>query len=221
MTTPGKRRAVRTTSRREVRAWPRSLGYIALNVAEERGGTALGNRWQGASRFDGNRLAERAHEIDRGDDVAAVDAPPEDRFGDAILNYHQQLAQLAYMVTGDETIAESAVTEAYARLWPKFRRGRIEVLPRLTAEVLAQVRERARRGPPRDVVIDLRDDDPVWLALRDLPIEQRIALVLHLVMGLPSDEIADLVGDSAETVTARVETGLGRLAETIVAGPNG
>ena len=191
-------------------------------MAEERSGIALGTHSGETEGFrsDGTSLDEWAHEIHDGDDVAVLDAPPEDRFGDAVLAHQEQLARFAFMLCGDQQIAEDSVTETYARLWPKVRRGRIQnVLPHLIREVIVEVKERTRRADGRlDVAISCSEFKTPWAALQHLPLEQRSALVLHVVEGIGLDESAMLLGEPIEVTANRIDTGLGRVAELLVTG---
>jgi DNA-directed RNA polymerase specialized sigma24 family protein len=45
-----------------------------------------------------------------------------DAFSAAIAEHHQRLAGFAYLLCGNRTQAEDLVAEAYARVWPKYRR---------------------------------------------------------------------------------------------------
>jgi DNA-directed RNA polymerase specialized sigma24 family protein len=191
-------------------------------VAEERSGNTLGthSHEEPGARSAGVLLDEWAHEIHDGDHVADLDAPPEDRFGDAVLAHHEQLARLAFMLSGSQEIAEASVTEAYARLWPKFRRGRIRTaLPYLVREVIVEVHERSRLAGPRPGEPTGNGEfETPWAALLHLAFEQRSAVVLHVVEGLGLEESAMLLDEPVAVTTGRVDLGLERLAELLVAG---
>jgi RNA polymerase sigma-70 factor (ECF subfamily) len=194
-------------------------------VKDERSAVALGTHWQEdpGGRSGGISLDEWAHEDHDGDEVASLDAPPEDRFGDSVLAHHEQLARFAFLLSGNRAVAEDSVTETYARLWPKFRRGRIHnALPHLVRDVIVEVKERTRRTSSRAT------DDPgaeefetPWDALQHLPIEQRSAVVLHVVEGIDLEEAATLLGDPVEITATRIDVGMNRIAELLVTGPTG
>jgi DNA-directed RNA polymerase specialized sigma24 family protein len=194
-------------------------------VAEERSGVALGTHSPGdtENRSGGISLDEWAHEDHDGDEVASLDAPPEDRFGDAVLAHHEQLARFAFMLSGDREVGEDSVTETYARLWPKFRRGRIaNALPDLVRDVIVEVQERTRRTNRR--VTPDRDSEECatpWEALQHLPIEQRSAVVLHVVEGIDLDEAAELLGDPVDITATRIDVGMDRIAKLLVTGRSG
>ena len=188
-------------------------------MAEERSGIALGtpSHERPGARSDGVLLDGWVHENHDGDEVAVLDAPPEDRFGDAVLEHHEQLARLAFMLSGSQEIAEDSVTETYARLWPKFRRGRIQnAFPYLVREVIIEVQERTRRAGTRlaDPTRPGEFETP-WAALLHLPFDQRSAVVLHVVEGLDIEESAALLGQSESVITHRTNAGMARIGELV------
>ncbi len=161
-------------------------------------------------------LDESAHENDI-DEVAVLETPAEDRFADDVLEHHVQLARMAYMLTGDREIAEDSVTEGYARLWPKYQRGRMQdPFPVLVREVLREAQERTRRAGTRqlDTTRPAQFESP-WAALLYLPFDQRSAVVLRVVEGLDLEESADLLGQPISVTAARVDAGMGRVAELL------
>src|SRR5215475_11077886 len=82
-------------------------------------------------------LAQTAARHPRGD---------RDAFSAAVADHHRELARFAYRLCGDRTVAEDIVAEAYARVWPHWRRGRVEVLlPYLMRTVANQAYARHRR----------------------------------------------------------------------------
>lgn len=194
-------------------------------MADERSGVTLGPHWQGETgrSSGGISLDEWAHEDHDGDEVASLDAPPEDRFGDAVLAHHEQLARFAFMLSGDREVAEDSVTETYARLWPKFRRGRIHnALPHLVRDVIVEVKERTRRTSSRATEDPGSEEfETSWEALQHLPIEQRSAVVLHVVEGISLEESAMLLGDPVEITATRIDVGMDRIAKLLVTGRSG
>ena len=46
----------------------------------------------------------------------------------AVADHHRELARFAFRLCGDRTQAEDIVAEAYARVWPNWRRGRVTTL---------------------------------------------------------------------------------------------
>jgi RNA polymerase sigma-70 factor (sigma-E family) len=141
--------------------------------------------------------------------------------------HHRDFARLAMLLCGDVHLAEDAVAEACARVWPKFRRGSVDdLVPYLRVAVVNEVRRRLRRGmlERRDAerqVIDLRegtDDDHsvedrnvLLPALAALPYEQRAVIVLRFYEDLTEEEIAEVLNVPTGTVKSRCARGLEQL----------
>ena len=60
------------------------------------------------------------------DDDVAVLRTHEERFADLVHRQHHRFAHLAFMLCGDRTQAEDVVADAYVRVWPKFRKDRVD-----------------------------------------------------------------------------------------------
>lgn len=146
---------------------------------------------------------------------------------DALYREHRaQALRLAYLVCGDHARAEDAVAEAFAKVYPKWRRGKVrEFGPYLRRAVVNEVRKGIRRrsveqreearhrvGPDTaDVGEALGDRELVRAALDRLPTAQRAAVVLRYFEDLSLAETADVLGVSVGTVKAQVSRGLDRL----------
>ena len=118
------------------------------------------------------------------------------------------------------------VAEAFAKVLPQWRRGRVYepyaylrravvnvATTRGRRRVLETREERRRSGSGRgagrlDEVVAERD---VVQALRCLPVRQRAVLVLRYYDDLPEREVADLLGLSVGTVKSHTARGLERL----------
>jgi RNA polymerase sigma-70 factor (ECF subfamily) len=127
--------------------------------------------------------------------------------------------QLAAM-TGDRAEAQDAVQEAFVRAW--VHRGQIdtdqgaEAWVRVTAWRIAASRWRRAREGIRLMVLAARPDrvagpGPDRMAfveaLRNVPAEQRRALVLYSMVDLTVDQIAAETGVRPGTVKARLARG--------------
>ena len=134
------------------------------------------------------------------------------------------LAQV-HAFTGDLAEAQDCVQEAYARAWQRWHTVREYDAPnawvRRVACRLAVSRFRhtragigvlRRQGPPT-VVPDL-DPSHVALisALRKVPADQRLALVLHHVADLSLEDVALETGVPVGTVKSRLSRGRAALA---------
>jgi RNA polymerase sigma-70 factor (sigma-E family) len=148
-----------------------------------------------------------------------------DAFSDAVADHHRELARFAFRLCGDRTLAEDIVAEAYARVWPHWRRGRVEaLLPYLMRavanEAFARHRrlrlERTRTPPPAPTVQGPFEDqvdehDELWAALDRLPPRQRVVLVLRIVEDLSEEQTASMLGIPPGTVKSRLSRALGAL----------
>lgn len=159
--------------------------------------------------------------------------PPaaDDPFSDAVADHHRELARFAYRLCGDRTLAEDVVAEAYARVWPHWRRGQVEdLLPYLMRAVANEAFTRHRRRrlesrkeppPPRlatDSFEDQVDDhDELWAALDRLPTPQRVVLVLRIVEDLSEEQTASMLGIPAGTVKSRLSRALAALRAIVEA----
>jgi RNA polymerase sigma-70 factor (sigma-E family) len=144
-----------------------------------------------------------------------------DAFSDAVADHHRELARFAFRLCGDRTLAQDLVAEAYARVWPHWRRGRVEVLlPYLMRTVANEAYARHRRRklerdkePPAAPLVEgsfedrVDEHDELWAALDRLPPQQRVVLVLRVVEDLSEDETAAMLGVPRGTVKSRLSRG--------------
>jgi len=139
----------------------------------------------------------------------------------------ESLLRFAWLLCGDQHLAEDVVAEAFAKVFPQWRRGKVyephaylrravvnEVTTRGRRRVLEAREERRRsargRGTGRlDELVAERD--VVVQALRRLPVRQRAVLVLRYYDDLSEADVADLLGLSVGTVKSHAARGLERL----------
>jgi RNA polymerase sigma-70 factor (sigma-E family) len=157
-------------------------------------------------------------------DGAGTDAGA-DAFTVAVTEHHRELARFAYRLCGDRSLAEDIVAEAYARVWPHWRRGRIDgLLPYLMRTVAneAYARHRRRRleetkeppwSPPGEGRFEDQVDehDELWTALGRLPRQQRVVLVLRIVEDMSEEQTASILGIPSGTVKSRLSRALDAL----------
>lgn len=152
---------------------------------------------------------------------------PEEDFAALVAEHHNRLARLAHLLCGDREQAEDAVAEAYAKVWPRFRRGEVrhprvylraavvnEVRGGLRHRMLERREEQRQRVDWRDGVSPERGiDDRTLLetALRQLPQGQRAVIVLRFYEDMGEDEIAALLGVPVGTVKSRCSRALQQL----------
>jgi RNA polymerase sigma factor (sigma-70 family) len=138
------------------------------------------------------------------------------------------LYTVAYRLTGNDADAQDLVQEVLLRVHRglrTYRPGSLEAwLSRITTNAFLDEVRRRRRRPSRpladeaDSVSSEVDDvdvaaaraslpDHVQDALRSLPEDFRVAVVLCDVVGLPYDEIAEQLGVPVGTVRSRIHRG--------------
>jgi RNA polymerase sigma-70 factor (sigma-E family) len=153
-------------------------------------------------------------------------ATPED-YGTLYRAHLEPLLRFAWLLCGDRHQAEDVVAEAFARVFPQWRRGKVaepyaylrravinEVTSRGRRRVLEVREERRRSGSGRvarrfDELVAERD--VVVQALRRLPLRQRAVLVLRFYDDLSEGDVAELLGLSVGTVKSHTARGLERL----------
>lgn len=149
-----------------------------------------------------------------------------DEFSEAVANHHEDLGRFAYALCRDAARAEDIVAEAYARVWPRWRRGRVEqLLPYLRTTVVNEVyrrhrrlklerREASRPGPqPTEGAFEngVDDRDALWHALGRLQLNQRVVVVLRVVEDLSEAQTAAMLGLPTGTVKSRLSRALAEL----------
>jgi RNA polymerase sigma-70 factor (sigma-E family) len=167
-----------------------------------------------------------------GSKVAVVEreAGFRERLADAYVRCGPGGIRLAYLLTGDRTVAEDLVQEAFVRFVGRLRFLRdpdaFEPYLRRTIVNLSKnhFRRRAverayleREGPRAEDVTtgpDVATYDTLRSALLRLPLRQRTALVLRYFEDLPDATIAELLGCRQATVRSLVARGLEVLRTT-------
>jgi RNA polymerase sigma-70 factor (ECF subfamily) len=137
----------------------------------------------------------------------------------------ERLLAYLYAAGGELTEAQDAAQEAYARAWQRWASVGAMADPeawvrtvgwRLLANRWRKLRGRAtayrRHGAPEAVPAPSEDTVLLVTALRRLPAEQRLAIVLHHVVGLPVADVAAETGAPVGTVKARLSRGRQALA---------
>jgi RNA polymerase sigma-70 factor (ECF subfamily) len=144
---------------------------------------------------------------------------------------------VAYRLTGNDADAQDLVQEVLLRVQrglATYRPGSLEAwLSRITTNAFLDEKRRQKRRPTEPLpdeperVLAGTDDvetalarttlpDDVQEALRRLPEEYRVAVVLCDVVGLPYEEIAEQVGAPIGTVRSRIHRGRLSLRRTLV-----
>ena len=149
----------------------------------------------------------------------------EDAYRLVFDEHHRRLANIAAALSGDRHRAEDAAAEAFARVYPKWRSGRVDkVGAYLQRTVINEVykahrrRDRRLRIVGRPAVGAASDDGlatELWLtdALLTLSKRQRAVLVLRFLDDRSEQQTADLLGMAVGTVKSATSRGLTALRD--------
>jgi RNA polymerase sigma-70 factor (ECF subfamily) len=161
-------------------------------------------------------------------DPAGVGAPAGETFDGFFAAHSARLVGQVYAVTGDLAEAQDCLQEAFARAWLRWSTVSRHPDPagwvRLTAIRLATSRFRrvwagrravARLGTPPPAEEPSPDTVAVVDALRRIPAEQRVAIVLHHLVGLSVEQVASQTDTPTGTVKARLSRGRAALARLL------
>jgi RNA polymerase sigma-70 factor (sigma-E family) len=149
------------------------------------------------------------------------------RLGEFYLRYADRAVRVAYLITGDRTLAEDLVQDAFVKLAGRLLHLRdgadFEAYLRRTVVNLANSHFRHRTVERRFVareaglpvrIVELPDvggREAVRLALQQLPPRQRTALVLRFYEDLSEAQIAEVMRCRPGTVKSLVSRGMQNL----------
>ena len=163
--------------------------------------------------------------------VAEAAAGDADALARIVGAHHDDMARIAFVICGDQDLAQDAVQSAWPLAWRKL--GTLREPDRLRPWLMAIAANEARRllrvrGRERIVEIDLADrsstrGDPAGnpgltdlaLALRRVAPEDRALLALRYVAGFDATEIGRALGMSPSGVRSRLARLLARLREEL------
>lgn len=146
----------------------------------------------------------------------------------AVFNaHHRDAVRLAYLLTSDADQAEDIVSDAFAKVYVQWQKGRVDDVGTYLRRAVANTaksrlrrryleRREASRLSGDDRGVRLVDDhtaerDQVWQAIQRLPDRQRTAVVLRYYEDLSVEETAEILGVSTGTVKSQVSRGLERM----------
>ena len=162
--------------------------------------------------------------------VEVPDPARDDSFADLFARHYASALRLAALLEGDQTRAEDAVCDAFARVYSRLKRGGVEdVTPYLRQAVVNAVRggwrrRQVERRHASSLVVDPAADafesavverDALWTALRALPSGQRRVVVLRYYEDLSEAEVAQLLHVKVGTVKSQAAKGLAALHELL------
>jgi RNA polymerase sigma-70 factor (sigma-E family) len=153
---------------------------------------------------------------------------------DLYVRHADAATRLAFLLTGDHSLAEDLVQDAFVKITGRlvhlrdrrafehylrtsivnlshsyFRRRRVE------RAYLDRLRNSAARTPVDAPDHRFEDGEELWRALGTLSSRQRAAIVLRFYEDLPDEEIAELLGCKVPTVRTAVFRGLEKLRKVV------
>lgn len=162
--------------------------------------------------------------------VEVPDPARDGSFADLFARHYAPALRLAALLEGDQTRAEDAVCDAFARVYGRLKRGGVDdVSPYLRQAVVNAVRggwrrRQVERRHASSLVADestgsfetgVVERDEVWHALRRLPPGQRRVVVLRYYEDLSEAEVARLLHVKVGTVKSQAAKGLAALHEIL------
>lgn len=154
-------------------------------------------------------------------------APAEDRLSELYERHAPAAGRLAFLLTGDRTLAEDLVQDAFVRVVGRFAHLRVpdafDVYLRRTIVNLHTSQLRRRRtertylerqrdaSDPGEVMSDVGEREELWRAVLELPTRQRAAVVLRFYEDLSEHQTAEALRCS----TAAAKSLVARAMETL------
>jgi RNA polymerase sigma factor (sigma-70 family) len=166
--------------------------------------------------------------------LAGMAAGDADAAATFVRRYQARVYGLALTVVGTPALAEEVAQEAFVRAWRHAggydpRRGRastwlLTITRNMAIDVLRMRRDLpVEPGAIADMLLAAHDDRPgdgedMSAALRTLPHEQAVAVVLSVHFGLTAKEISEHQHVPLGTAKTRIRTGLRRLRTMLEVG---
>lgn len=170
--------------------------------------------------------------------LAALALDDRDAAAVFVRRFQRKVYGLAYVVTGDRTLAEDAAQGAFEKAWRHAgsydpRRGSVltwlMTITRNVAIDAVRVRRPDATDPtvllgllpaasspdPEAAAVDSDTLDRIRPVLESLPLEQRRAVLLATVAGRTTTEIGQIEGVPVGTAKTRLRTGLLKLAASV------
>jgi RNA polymerase sigma-70 factor (ECF subfamily) len=152
-------------------------------------------------------------------------------FGALYLAYARDLRRFALYLSGDATVADDLVSEAFVRAWTARERVEMATVRGYLFTIVRNLFLKQRRREHREVPLDqqLADGRPgpderagdqrnlqiVLAALARLPEIDRAAVLMRADEGVPYEEIAAALGISTVAAKVKVHRARLRLAESL------
>jgi RNA polymerase sigma-70 factor (sigma-E family) len=151
-------------------------------------------------------------------------------FSELVAVRSQVLLRTAYLLVGDDQLAQDLLQEALVKAyvaWPRLRdasKAEAYVRRTMVTTAISWRRRRSFHERPVEVVPDVWDadqterlasHDDVWAQVCGLPPRQRAALVLRYYEDLSYEETAEVLGCSVGTVKSQVSEALSKLRQRV------
>jgi RNA polymerase sigma-70 factor (sigma-E family) len=151
-------------------------------------------------------------------------------FSELVAVRSQVLLRTAYLLVGDDQLAQDLLQEALVKAyvaWPRLRdvtKAEAYVRRTMVTTAISWRRRRSFHERPVEVVPDVWDadqterlasHDDVWAQVCRLPPRQRAALVLRYYEDLSYEETAGVLGCSVGTVKSQVSEALSKLRQRV------
>jgi RNA polymerase sigma-70 factor (ECF subfamily) len=159
-------------------------------------------------------------------------------FTDIVTQYSSSMLRTASIIVGDRDIAEDVVQDALIQVWhhlPELREARAlrSWLMRIVVNQCISFKRRLARSTAflrqslseheTDLMAQIADDNKGRMerdwdlaeAIKNLPIKQRAALVLHYYNGMTLPEMAQSLQTSENTLKKRIQAALVTLRRTL------
>jgi RNA polymerase sigma-70 factor (ECF subfamily) len=146
-------------------------------------------------------------------------------FEDWYRSEYRNILHSLVLITGNGEVAVEAASEACARALERWERVSVMASPSgWTYTVGLNVARRALRRARIEAILlrrpavppPVREDTPeLWDAVRQLPRQQRVAVVLHYVADLSQRDVASVMGVAEGTIAATLHTARKRLADSL------
>ena len=135
----------------------------------------------------------------------------------------RRVAQVAWAILGDVEDVKDAMQDAYLRAFRHFRRydeskDLTAWLVRITVNVCRDaMRKRRPHSALAEIVERSRVEEKLVLrnAIDSLPPKERLAVILHDVEGMTSEEVASALGNTAATVRVQLSRARNKLRQIL------
>ena len=157
-------------------------------------------------------------------------------FDEFVLARSTALHRAAYLMVGEQSLAQDLVQEALVKTyaaWPRLRdRSRAEAYCRkaITTTAISWFRRRSwtherasllpdelhgRGGTEPGHADSVTQSQWLWTALQELPVRQRVSIVLRYYEDLTEAQTAEAMGCAVGTVKSQVSAGIKRLRDEL------